>query len=210
MSFLITFATLFAMGGASAQNWTAPEAAILLKQPADVQLPQRSFPIPQASPETTLQAYEATLPNEKQLEIFCARYNGKLIPKWTCPSSGVVRGDGPFCVLTDKIGRVQVTNGCTGTHGIGSQFFKACVLHDFCYHNHALLNGKTKASCDDKLLTDMYDMCDRTTDKTTPYTRFACYLLAQRGFYTIVKYFGERSWVCSNGKVEYPQSVDDI
>ncbi len=147
--------------------------------------------------------------NEKQLENFCKNKNGTLTKIWTCPLSGKVR-DGLFCELKDKSNNLQITNGCTGAYGLGQEFFKACVLHDFCYHNHGVLDGKTKAGCDDKFLNNMYSLCDQEADQSKNFSRNNCYVLAQQVFYKGVKYFGEDSWKCSNTNTEYPQSIEEI
>jgi hypothetical protein len=139
----------------------------------------------------------------EQLQAYCEANHGEMLDQWTCPSSGDVR-KGDFCAVKTSTDKVLMTNGCTGTvGGIGSQFLRACVLHDFCYHDEPAVSGKEKADCDQKLLSDMEDICvERGGD-------YLCFFEA-RAFYDIVKMFGEKSWECSKNNVPYPSSVQEI
>src|SRR4051812_6621247 len=93
--------------------------------------------------------------NLAQLQEFCAKNNGELLQSWTCPNSGKIRTDS-FCKLKTALGE-QFTNGCTGTFGgVGKQFFGACVVHDFCYHNEPAVSGRSKAACDKRFLENMF------------------------------------------------------
>lgn len=148
-------------------------------------------------------------PNEKQLQLFCQQQKGKVINEWTCPASKVVRKDGPFCVISDKVGRTQVTNGCTGTYGLGPEFFSACLMHDMCYHNHGVMNGGTKEACDGKFMRDMYEICDSYIGESAVLA-VTCYAIAQRAFYGAVHLFGRNSWNCSAENVEYPQNINEL
>lgn len=146
------------------------------------------------------------LPNEKQLEFFCTQQKGKVINEWTCPATKVIRKDGPFCVLSDQQGRIQVTNGCTGTYGLAPEFFRACVMHDMCYHNHGVMNGGTKEACDEKFIRDMYETCDSYIGDSAVLA-VTCYAIAHKAFYGAVHFFGRNSWNCAAENVEYPQSL---
>jgi hypothetical protein len=141
--------------------------------------------------------------NDQLLEKFCAKNSGKMLNQWTCPNSGDVRG-GPFCEFNDRYGRRHVVNGCTGTFGsVGSEFFNACVIHDFCYHNEPGVSGKSKDQCDKNLLADMESICDQTE------AGYRCYFTAQ-SFYDAVRIGGGHSWSCSKNNVDYIRSYLDL
>jgi hypothetical protein len=142
--------------------------------------------------------------NTTQVIEYCQKHRGRLMQGWTCPHSQKVRDDETFCELTDPAGNKQIVNGCTGTVArIGSRFFKACILHDMCYHNEPAVSGMGKADCDFKFLSDMKKLCERSDSKID------CDVQIET-LYNAVVVGGDSSWNCSKAKVAYPTSLDQL
>lgn len=149
------------------------------------------------------QAFAQSDSNEEQVAELCQKFNGRLISQWQCPQSRDVRR-GTFCELELPAGHAQVFNGCTGSiAGLSSIFFKACVLHDFCYHNEPAVSGKNRADCDLKFLNDMETLCAANGD-----TR-GCLRQAET-LYGIVRTGGRSSWACAKNQSPYVQSLNDL
>lgn len=111
-----------------------------------------------------------------------------------CPQSGEVR-EGRYCSFK-KAEKLVFFNGCTGISGeYADFFFESCFDHDLCYHHEPSFSGKTKEDCDNAFYADMKLKCgDDKSCKVRAYT-----------FYLAVKSFGEKSWECSNEKLNYQQ-----
>ena len=138
------------------------------------------------------------------LENYCETHHGTLLSTWTCPSSGHVRTN-ESCLLHNSKGQPLVTDGCTGVQGTtyGDTFFKACVIHDFCYHNEPGLSGKQKADCDDELLMNIQKICGGVT-------LFGCQTAAE-AFYLAVTAGGDFGpWECEKDNFAYPWSMDQL
>ncbi len=140
-----------------------------------------------------------------QLTEFCQRQDGVITEPFYCPTSQRKR-TGAFCKIQDNQGRDMFFNGCTGADKIpfGKTFFKACVLHDFCYHHEPTSNGLSKDYCDKKLLKDMRTICDKQENNS-----FACNTFADL-FYAAVRTAGNKSWNCSKVPANYPKNLSDL
>lgn len=153
-------------------------------------------------------AAKTTNPEKKQnsqLIQYCQANQGEIVEPHYCPTSKRKR-TGPFCKIQDDQGRNMFFNGCTGADKIpfGKTFFKACILHDFCYHHEPTSNGFTKDYCDKKLLKDMRTICDQQENNS-----IACKTFADL-FYAAVRTAGSRSWECSKVPANYPKNLEDL
>ncbi|MFN3453979.1 MAG: phospholipase A2 [Pseudobdellovibrio sp.] len=137
------------------------------------------------------------------LQNYCQQTGGQYINEWTCPNSKKVR-DGGFCVQTNFQGKSLVFNGCTGApSGYGERFFRACMIHDFCYHNEPAVSGKSKEECDSDLLNNMRKVCEQTGGS------LGC-RSAARAFYMAVSSGGNSSWQCEKNNAVYPDKLEQI
>lgn len=138
------------------------------------------------------------------LKNYCAKSGGKMIDQLNCPTSGAVR-KGPWCESKDSAGNEMFTNGCDYSFGsYGDLFFRACVLHDYCYHHEPVSNGLSRDACNKKLLTDMYEICqiEGRTDEH-------CHTAAKI-FYEAVTFFGGKAWKCSKVEANYPRDFGSL
>jgi hypothetical protein len=140
-----------------------------------------------------------------QLTDYCASRGGKIISKWKCPADGTVRVT-PQCRLSSGRGKVFVFDGCSGGGDrYGEIFFKACVLHDLCYHNEPRAHGLRRADCDMKLYQNAMEICETIAEEE----RGSCQGAAQ-SFYAAVRVFGRRPWQCSNDSAPYPTTLSEL
>ena len=147
----------------------------------------------------TSQAYA-----DKQLTDYCVGTGGTVVPEWTCPATGDLKV-GEACKQTNSAGQVMYFNGCSAPEGkYKTLFFKACIIHDLCYHHEPQTTGKSKLNCDDQFLVDMKKIC-----KTTNPMSFECGIVAQT-FYAAVVNAGESAFMCSKENVPYPPSMDQL
>jgi hypothetical protein len=124
----------------------------------------------------------------------------------TAPYTCANAAECPHVLDQDNQGQDMFFNGCTGADKIpyGKIFFKACVLHDFCYHHEPISNGFSKEYCDHKFLRDMKTICDSKENDS-----FSCYSFADL-FYGAVRSAGIISWGCSNTKANYPKDLMEL
>lgn len=146
----------------------------------------------------------STAYSAESLKAYCALNGGRLLDQWTCPASGKVR-TGSYCVLKNDQEQDLVFNGCTGIDGsYGDLFFKACTLHDFCYHHEPVTSGKSKEECDSKFLKDSLATCNTQGDG-----RKRCKAMAY-SFYLAVKAGGSKSWNCSKIPAQHPTLLEEL
>ncbi|MCB0336110.1 MAG: hypothetical protein KDD62_07380 [Bdellovibrionales bacterium] len=125
----------------------------------------------------------------------CSALGGKIVDRFECPQSKLVREE-RFCVVQDPKG-VVFFNGCTDAIGeYGDVFFEACFKHDLCYHHEPSFSKKTKEDCDKQFKENMYSVCAKA------HKGFSCKNMA-RMFYGAVKLKGEKSWNCSDERLDY-------
>lgn len=142
--------------------------------------------------------------SSESLKAYCNLNDGQLIDQWTCPSSNEVRKES-FCVLKNEQNQELVFNGCTGIKGsYGDLFFKACTLHDFCYHHEPSTSGKSKQQCDNKFLKDTLATCEELSDG-----KKRCKAMAY-SFYLAVRAAGSKSWNCSKLPAQYPTLIEEL
>lgn len=141
---------------------------------------------------------------DQQLADYCSQTGGEVVPGWTCPATGVVK-NGNICKRNNYAGQTMYFNGCSAPDGkYKTLFFKACIIHDLCYHHEPQTNGKSKIDCDNQFLANMKKIC-RTTN---PFS-FECGAAAQT-FYAAVESAGEAAFMCSKENVDYPSNMDQL
>lgn len=138
---------------------------------------------------------------------FCWNGGGKIIDSWTCPNSKRVRS-GRMCELTNKQGQKLVFNGCSApSNPYNDFFFKACLLHDLCYHHEPVSNKKAKEQCDSEFLYNMQTLCVSTNMLDEGYW---CFFAAQTYYKAVSVGGGLVAWECSKEYADYPQRLDDL
>lgn len=141
---------------------------------------------------------------DQQLVDYCLQTGGEVVQQWTCPATGSIR-TGEACKQTNSLGQVMYFNGCSAPEGkYKTLFFRACIIHDLCYHHEPTTNNKSKSNCDDQFLANMKKIC-----KTTGILNFECGLVAQT-FYTAVVKGGDVAFSCSKENVQYPTDMDRL
>lgn len=143
------------------------------------------------------------------LRDYCEnKMGGQFITEYTCPNSGVVRKE-DFCRFYNADHQLLHFNGCNGDDQDGYRvyFFKACLMHDFCYHSEPQVSGKSKADCDLKFKADMLEICKRDDRNGNKY--FMCKSMA-KAYYEAVSLKGKESWRCTKDSVRYPKSMDEL
>ncbi|MCM2352671.1 MAG: phospholipase A2 [Pseudobdellovibrio sp.] len=152
----------------------------------------------------TITAVTSTTWADQQLVDYCVKTGGEVVQEWTCPATGNLKS-GETCKQTNSLGQVMYFNGCSAPEGkYKTLFFKACIIHDLCYHHEPTTNNKSKADCDNQFFTNMKKIC-----KTTGVLNFECSLAAQT-FYTAVVKGGEAAFNCSKENVQYPLDMDQL
>jgi hypothetical protein len=142
------------------------------------------------------------------LEDYCKKMNGTIINEWHCPASGVVRKD-EFCSAMNADAQPLIFNGCNSDNqdGYRIRFFKACVIHDLCYHNEPAVSSKTKAACDEMFLDNMLQICKE--DSRDAQKALLCKTFAKSYYKAVVKK-GKPSWECSKESARYPTDMTEL
>lgn len=141
---------------------------------------------------------------DPQLIQYCTQTGGEVVQQWTCPATGAVR-NGETCKQKNAQGQVMYFNGCSAPEGkYKNLFFKACIIHDLCYHHEPQTNGKSKIDCDNQFLADMKRICK----VTNPFS-LECGVVAQT-FYSAVANAGDSAFTCSKENVNYPSGMDQL
>ncbi len=141
---------------------------------------------------------------DQQLVEYCTLTGGEIVSEWTCPATGSVKM-GEACKQKNAAGQPMYFNGCSAPEGrYKTLFFKACVIHDLCYHHEPATNNKSKADCDNQFLTNMKKIC-----KTTNPFSLECGIVAQT-FYAAVDNAGDAAFTCSKENVQYPADMDQL
>lgn len=141
---------------------------------------------------------------DQQLVDYCLQTGGEVVQQWTCPATGNIR-TGEVCKQSNSLGQVMYFNGCSAPEGkYKTLFFRACIIHDLCYHHEPTTNNKSKLNCDDQFLANMKKIC-----KTTGVLNFECGLVAQT-FYAAVVKGGDAAFSCSKENVQYPTDMDQL
>ena len=132
--------------------------------------------------------------NANSLKDSCLKDGGQMVNSLTCPTSGKVR-TGQFCVVEEDL----FYNGCNFSQisEFGNVFFPACRLHDHCYHHEPASSGLSKKQCDKRFLSNMNKICEGRKDEKRCKSRASL-------FYRAVRFFGKKSWKCSNVDANYP------
>ena len=140
----------------------------------------------------------------QQLVEYCYQTGGEVVPEWTCPATGAIKM-GQACKQKNAQGQEMYFNGCSAPEGkYKNLFFKACVIHDLCYHHEPTTNNKSKQDCDDQFLSDMKKICVNTNPLS-----FECGFVAQT-FYAAVDTAGDSAFMCSKENVNYPSDMDQL
>lgn len=141
---------------------------------------------------------------DQQLVDYCQQTGGEVVQEWTCPATGTLRTS-ETCKQTNSQGQVMYFNGCSAPEGkYTNLFFKACIIHDLCYHHEPQTNNKSKADCDNQFLVNMKKIC-----KSVGPFNIECGAAAQT-FYAAVAKGGEPAFSCSKEKVSYPTDMDKL
>lgn len=141
---------------------------------------------------------------KKQLKEYCSKIGGEIIREWKCPNTLDLR-KGEFCRQKNDLGQELVFNGCSAPDGKYKEvFFKACIIHDLCYHHEPVTTGKSKQECDDDFLANMKKVCQQTGGGgSCQFTAQAYYLAVTKG--------GETAFWCSKEPVvDYPSDLDQL
>ncbi|MES2802353.1 MAG: phospholipase A2 [Bdellovibrionota bacterium] len=140
----------------------------------------------------------------QQLVDYCTQTGGEVVPEWTCPATGSVKM-GEACKQKNSSGQEMYFNGCSAPEGkYKNLFFKACIVHDLCYHHEPTTNNKSKADCDNTFLADMKKIC-----KAINPLSLECGIVAQT-YYAAVANAGDAAFSCSKENVNYPPSMDQL
>lgn len=141
---------------------------------------------------------------DQQLVEYCHQTGGEVVPEWICPATGTIK-TGEACKQTNTQGQEMYFNGCSAPKGkYKTLFFKACIIHDLCYHHEPTTSNKSKLDCDDQFLNDMNKICVNTDPLS-----FECGFVAQ-SFYTAVVKAGDAAFSCSKENVNYPSDMDRL
>lgn len=141
---------------------------------------------------------------DQQLTEYCTQTGGELVPEWTCPATGNIKM-GEACKQKNAEGQVMYFNGCSAPEGkYKTLFFKACIIHDLCYHHEPTTSNKSKLDCDNQFLTNMKKICKATN----PFS-LECGIVAQT-FYAAVDNAGNAAFTCSKENVQYPADMDQL
>lgn len=141
---------------------------------------------------------------DQQLIEYCLQTGGEVVQEWTCPATGSIRA-GEACKQKNGQGQVMYFNGCSAPEGrYKDLFFKACVVHDLCYHHEPATNNKSKVDCDNDFLKNMKKICKATN----PFS-LECGIVAQT-FYAAVANAGDVAFACSKENVQYPSDMDQL
>lgn len=141
---------------------------------------------------------------DQQLVNYCQQTGGEVVSEWTCPATGALRS-GDTCKQTNSNGQVMYFNGCSAPpSAYTTLFFKACIVHDLCYHHEPQTNNKSKADCDKQFLSNMKKIC-----RSTEVFNIECEFAAQT-FYAAVGAGGEQAFSCSKENVPYPTEMDRL
>lgn len=141
---------------------------------------------------------------DQQLVNYCLQTGGEVVQEWTCPVTGSLKV-GESCRQNNGHGQVMYFNGCSAPEGrYKTLFFKACVIHDLCYHHEPTTNNKSKVDCDTQFLADMKKICKATN----PFS-LECGIVAQT-FYAAVANAGDAAFNCSKENVPYPVDMDKL
>lgn len=146
--------------------------------------------------------------HNQYLQDYCEKIGGEFIAEFTCPETGKVRKE-EFCRFTTVDQQSLYFNGCNSDNQDGYRiyFFKACLVHDSCYHNEPKVSGKSRAECDEDFKNDMLKICKQDERKGNKH--FMCKSMA-RMYYSAVRLKGEESWRCMKNSVRYPTSMEQI
>lgn len=146
--------------------------------------------------------------HNQYLQNYCEKNGGKFISQLTCEESGRVRKE-EFCHYQNADQQSLYFNGCNSDNQDGYRiyFFKACLIHDFCYHNEPRVSGKTRKDCDKEFKENMLDICK--TDARNGNKHFMCKTMAN-AYYRAVRLGGEESWRCMKSSFRYPTNMDDL
>lgn len=141
------------------------------------------------------------------LANYCKNLDGKIITKYVCPETGVVRNE-DFCIFPNEYGQNLIFNGCNSDNqnGYRIHFFKACILHDLCYHSEPKVSGKTKTDCDKMFKENMLQIC-RENDLQE---HFMCKTMARIYYKAVASSKGEPSWLCIKDNAKYPTSLEQL
>lgn len=141
---------------------------------------------------------------DRILRDYCLQTGGEVVQEWTCPATGSLK-TGEACKQRNADGGVMYFNGCSAPEGkYKDLFFRACIIHDLCYHHEPQTNGKSKIDCDDDFLKNMKKICK----KTNPLS-LECGIAAQT-FYAAVASAGDTAFRCSKENVQYPTDMDQL
>jgi hypothetical protein len=141
---------------------------------------------------------------DQQLVQYCIQTGGEIVQEWTCPATGNIK-TGESCKQISADGKSMYFNGCSAPEGkYKTLFFKACIVHDLCYHHEPTTHNKQKADCDNDFLGNMKKIC-----KTTMPFSLECGIVAQ-SFYAAVDNAGEPAFTCSKENVNYPPGMDQL
>jgi hypothetical protein len=152
---------------------------------------------------TTLLMFASTaIANQSLLSMYCRQIGGKVESFWTCPNTGLTRF-GETCVQKNSRGQTLRFNGCSApNNAFNGIFFKACIIHDLCYHSEPGYSGKSKGNCDQDFKDNMNDIC-----AANEYD-YMCYFAAQTYFKAVVT-GGHIGWWCEKGNAQYPR-IDEL
>lgn len=146
--------------------------------------------------------------HNQYLQDYCEKIGGEFISTFTCPETGKVREE-EFCRFENKDRQDLFFNGCNSDNQDGYRiyFFKACLVHDFCYHNEPRVSGKTREQCDKDFKQNMLQICKE--DKANGDKHFMCKTMAKM-YYRAVRLGGDESWRCMKNSARYPTTRKDL
>lgn len=137
-----------------------------------------------------------------ELAYYCKSIGGQIQNAWTCSNSGLPR-TGETCVQKNTRGQTLRFNGCSApNNAFNSIFFKACIVHDLCYHSEPGYSGKSKAHCDQEFKNNMTAICAANNYD------IMCDLAANT-YYKSVVVGGHIAWWCEKGNAQYPR-IDEL
>lgn len=137
-----------------------------------------------------------------QLTAYCKKTGGQIINRLNCTNSGFTR-DGEFCVQKNAQNKFLIFNGCSAPqNSYNAVFFKACIIHDFCYHSEPAVDNKSRTNCDDDFYKNMKKICATQNDSNC--------LIAARTYYNGVIVGGGIGWLCLKDDAEYPSDMDQL
>lgn len=131
-----------------------------------------------------------------QLTEFCQAVDGEMHRSYRCPKSGLklpVR----TCEYLNNQDDLQFVNGCSGpTGGHTEYFFKACIVHDLCYHHEPSTNGLERKDCDQLFLNTALEGCEGAPNKKS------CHFWAKL-MYNSLRVIGGPAFHCSDEPANY-------